>query len=68
MRISSIEEFLEAGAEKKGRQGIATKCDISEKLVLNWVNRADLAQRDAVNLHEKMGSINEEKNLVRQDK
>lgn len=42
--ISSIEKLLEAGAEKKGRQEIATKCDISEKLVLNWVNRADLAR------------------------
>lgn len=42
--ISSIEQLLEAGAEKKGRQEIASKCDISEKLVLNWVNRADLAR------------------------
>ena len=42
--ITSIEQLLEVGAEKKGRQEIADKCDISEKLVLNWVNRADLAR------------------------
>ena len=42
--IASIEQLLEAGREKKGRQEIASKCDISEKLVLNWVNRADLAR------------------------
>lgn len=89
--ITSVEDLLEKGAEKKGRQAIADNCDISEKLVLNWVNRADLArikevstqyadllecagvdtvpelaQRNAANLHEKMVSVNEEKNLVRQ--
>lgn len=37
-------KFSETGAEKKGCQDIATKCDISEKLVLNWVNRADLLE------------------------
>lgn len=89
--VSSIEQLLEMGSEKKGRQEMAAKCDISEKLVLNWVNRADLArvkgvstqyadllecagvdtvpelaQRNAENLHAKMASVNEEKNLVRQ--
>ena len=89
--IGSIEQLLAAGSEKKGRQEIASKCDISEKRVLNWVNRADLArvkgvstqyadllecagvdtvpelaQRNAANLHEKMVSVNDEKNLVRQ--
>ena len=42
--VASVEKLLEAGAEKKGWQEIATKYDISEKLVLNWVNRADLAR------------------------
>ena len=42
--IVSIEQLLVAGAEKKGRSEIASKCDISEKLVLKWVNRADLAR------------------------
>ena len=46
--ITSIEQLLQAGAEKKGRQEIAGKCDISEKLVLNWVNRADLARISGV--------------------
>ena len=89
--ITSVEDLLKKGAEKKGRQEIAENCGISEKLVLNWVNRADLsringvstqyadllecagvdtvpelAQRNAANLHEKMVSVNEEKNLVRQ--
>lgn len=89
--ITSVENLLEKGAEKKGRQSIADECGISEKLVLSWVNRADLsrikgvstqyadllecagvdtvpelAQRNAANLHEKMVSVNEEKNLVRQ--
>jgi predicted flap endonuclease-1-like 5' DNA nuclease len=88
--ISSIEQLLEACAEKKGRQEMAAKCDISEKLVLKWANRADLAringvstqyadllecagvdtvpelaQRVPANLHAKMTSVNEEKNLVR---
>jgi len=89
--IKSVEDLLAKGAEKKDRQAIAENCGISEKLVLNWVNRADLArikgvstqyadllecagvdtvpelaQRNAANLHEKMTSVNEEKNLVRQ--
>ena len=46
--VASIEQLLEAGSEKKGRQEIANKCDISEKLVLNWVNRADLARISGV--------------------
>ena len=46
--IASIEQLLQAGSEKKGRQEIASKCDISEKLVLNWVNRADLARVNGV--------------------
>ena len=46
--ISSVEQLLTAGAEKKGRQEIADKCEISEKLVLNWVNRADLSRINGV--------------------
>jgi predicted flap endonuclease-1-like 5' DNA nuclease len=40
--IGSIESLLEIGSEKSGRTNIAEKTGISEKLVLNWVNRADL--------------------------
>lgn len=42
--ITSIENLLETCCEKKGRKEIAEKTGISEKLVLNWVNRADLAR------------------------
>ena len=88
--VSSIENLLEVGGEKKGRKELAEKSGVSEKLILNWVNRADLsrikgvstqyadllecagvdtvpelAQRNAENLHAKMESVNEEKNLVR---
>lgn len=38
----TLEKLLAAGASKKGRQEIAEKTGISEKLVLEWVNRADL--------------------------
>jgi predicted flap endonuclease-1-like 5' DNA nuclease len=40
--ISSVEALLQAGASPKGRQDIAEKSGISDKLVLEWVNRADL--------------------------
>ncbi len=42
--INSIEALLEACCEKKGRKTIAEQTGISEKLILNWVNRADLAR------------------------
>jgi predicted flap endonuclease-1-like 5' DNA nuclease len=42
--ITSIENLLELGCEKKARKEIAAKTGISEKLILNWVNRADLAR------------------------
>jgi len=40
--VSTVEALLERGASPKGRQEIAEKSDISEKLILEWVNRADL--------------------------
>ena len=42
--INTLEKLLEAGSNKKGRKEIAEKTGISEKLILNWVNRADLAR------------------------
>ncbi len=42
--IGTIEKLLEAGCTKAGRKKISEQCDISEKLVLKWVNRADLAR------------------------
>ena len=40
--IRTTERLLAAGATRSGRQAIADDCSISEKLVLGWVNRADL--------------------------
>ncbi len=42
--INTLEALLNAGSEKKGRKEIADNTGISEKLVLNWINRADLAR------------------------
>ena len=41
-RIRTTEALLKAGATKKGRRTIAASSDISEKLILEWGNRADL--------------------------
>jgi predicted flap endonuclease-1-like 5' DNA nuclease len=40
--IKSVEALLEVGATKKGRTDLAEKSGISEKLVLKFVNHADL--------------------------
>jgi predicted flap endonuclease-1-like 5' DNA nuclease len=42
--IASTEALLAQGATPKGRQEIAEKSGISEKLILEWVNRVDLAR------------------------
>ena len=42
--VSSLENLLELCSGKKGRKEIAEKTGISEKLILNWVNRADLTR------------------------
>jgi hypothetical protein len=40
--IKTTDKLLEAGSSKKGRTGISEKTGITEKLILEWVNRADL--------------------------
>ena len=40
--VKSIEELLEKGATKEGRAALAEKTEISDKLVLRWINHADL--------------------------
>jgi predicted flap endonuclease-1-like 5' DNA nuclease len=40
--IATVEALLAAGASPKGRQEIAEKTGIGHKLILEWVNRADL--------------------------
>ncbi len=42
--IKTVEALLKTGGEKKGRAEIAEKTGISEKMILNWVNRADLTR------------------------
>ncbi len=42
--LKTQEQLLEQGADKKGRKAIAEAADISETLILNWVNRADLSR------------------------
>ena len=41
-RIRTTEALLKRGAGRKGRAEIARSTGISEKLILGWVNRADL--------------------------
>lgn len=40
--ITTVEALLEHGATRRGRQDLAQRTGISEKLILEWVNRADL--------------------------
>lgn len=40
--VNSIEELLETGKTRKGRSDLAEKTGISGKLILTWVNHADL--------------------------
>ncbi len=40
--IETTDDLLEAGSTPKGREDLATKTGISEKLVLEWVDLADL--------------------------
>jgi len=42
--ITSLENLLEICCDKKGRKEVAEKSGISEKQILNWVNRADLSR------------------------
>ena len=42
--LKSQEDLLAAGATPKGREGLAQKTGIAGKLILKWVNRADLAR------------------------
>ena len=40
--ITSQEQLLEMGSTPKGREALAEKVEVSGKLILEWVNRADL--------------------------
>ena len=41
-RIRTVEALLKKGSTRAGRRDIAAATKLSEKLVLEWVNRADL--------------------------
>ncbi|MDD2776228.1 MAG: DUF4332 domain-containing protein [Gallionella sp.] len=42
--VTTQENLLAAGSTKKGRKDMAEMSGISEKQILNWVNRADLSR------------------------
>lgn len=42
--VSTLEKLLEICCTKKGRKEVAAASGISEKLILNWANRADLTR------------------------
>jgi predicted flap endonuclease-1-like 5' DNA nuclease len=42
--VKSQEDLLEAGGTPKGRKDLEAKTGISGKLILGWINRADLAR------------------------
>ncbi len=46
--IRTCEKLLEAGATRKGRKRLADTCGLSDKRVLEWVNRADLMRINGV--------------------
>jgi len=46
--FTTQENLLKICCERKGRKDVAEKTGISEKLILNWVNRADLARINGV--------------------
>jgi predicted flap endonuclease-1-like 5' DNA nuclease len=73
--IQTTEDLLRRCGDKKGREGVSTESGISEKHLLEWVNKADLmringvgeefadlleaAGVDTVNLAEAMAECNE---------
>jgi predicted flap endonuclease-1-like 5' DNA nuclease len=40
--VSTTEDLLKVGSTPKGRKSLADETDINGKLILKWVNRADL--------------------------
>lgn len=42
--VATLERLLKVGGAKKGRKDLAGKTGLSEKQILNWVNRADLTR------------------------
>ncbi|SMY16457.1 MULTISPECIES: DUF4332 domain-containing protein [Photobacterium] len=42
--VSTVAQLLEQGAKPSGRKMLAEKTAISSKLILKWINRADLSR------------------------
>ncbi len=42
--VTTLEKLLTMCCDKKGRHEVAEESGVSEKLILGWVNRADLAR------------------------
>jgi predicted flap endonuclease-1-like 5' DNA nuclease len=42
--VKSVEDLLDIGSTRDGRSDLAESTDISEKLILRWVNHADLSR------------------------
>jgi len=40
--VTSVAQLLKVGADPKGREELAAKTGIDRKLILEWVNHADL--------------------------
>ena len=47
-RIRTVEALLKKGSTRAGRRDIAAATGIGEKLILEWVNRADLMRVNGV--------------------
>ena len=48
--INSVEAMLKQCATPQGRKDLAESTDISDKLILEWANRADLARIKGVSI------------------
>lgn len=46
--LTTVDHLLEHGGSPSGRQALAEKSGISERLILEWVNHADLIRVDGV--------------------
>ena len=46
--INTVEQLLESCCEKKARAALADQTGISEKLILSWVNKADLSRINGI--------------------
>lgn len=46
--VKTTDDLLSLGANAKGREMLASSTGVSEKLILEWVNHADLMRLDGV--------------------